>query len=456
MKNETHGGRERRNDVPAGLSTERWLYLCRHWHSLTGLPVRLFRSDSDAPVLTVPEFDPDCDPAAGYLPQLLGGTFHVSHRITPQMIAYGCIRELRGPHAVFIGPAHRTRISGLLAKEVLANARGMLCEAQASTDMGNAAFDASGCTLPGRRPRLPARLRSDRAETLLGTCQPCDFEHFIPLLCLIDSHVNDEALSMDEVIRHGAPAAAASAVPDRTLRAAHADSLMLAQEAAQGHHDMTYERRLLSCIREGSMDALTKFESIPIPGHVGTMAADAMRQSRNMFIAITTMATRAAIDGGLDAETALHLSDVYIQQVERLTRLEGVQLLHRQMLMDFTRRVAACRHEPPHSPLIAGALAWMRLQVGRSLPVAEIAAHMGVSASHLTRQFRAETGHSPAQRMLHMKVEEAKNLLAYTDRTLGDIAGHLGFSSQSHFQNTFRRIAGQTPAAWRRQAERGS
>ncbi len=52
--------------------------------------------------------------------------------------------------------------------------------------------------------------------------------------------------------------------------------------------------------------------------------------------------------------------------------------------------------------------------------------------------------------VLKEKIEEAKRLLRYTDKSLNAIAAYLGFSSQSHFANTFRKYAGKSPSEFRK------
>ena len=47
------------------------------------------------------------------------------------------------------------------------------------------------------------------------------------------------------------------------------------------------------------------------------------------------------------------------------------------------------------------------------------------------------------------KVEEGKRLLRYTDKSISSIAAYLGFSSQSHFANVFRKYANSPPNEYR-------
>ena len=49
------------------------------------------------------------------------------------------------------------------------------------------------------------------------------------------------------------------------------------------------------------------------------------------------------------------------------------------------------------------------------------------------------------------KIEEAQRLLRFSDKSLIAISNYLSFSSQSHFQNTFKKVTGTTPVLWQKQ-----
>lgn len=84
------------------------------------------------------------------------------------------------------------------------------------------------------------------------------------------------------------------------------------------------------------------------------------------------------------------------------------------------------------------------------LTVAEMAATVGLSESWFANVFKQTTGTTPLQWQLGKRVDLAKKLLAESDLSIADIAVQLGFSDQAHLTKAFRRIAGETPAAWRR------
>ena len=65
-------------------------------------------------------------------------------------------------------------------------------------------------------------------------------------------------------------------------------------------------------------------------------------------------------------------------------------------------------------------------------------------------QFKKETGETIGRYIMKAKLQEAKLLLAYSNRSLPAISNFLFFSSQSHFQNLFKKEFGITPLEYRR------
>lgn len=79
-----------------------------------------------------------------------------------------------------------------------------------------------------------------------------------------------------------------------------------------------------------------------------------------------------------------------------------------------------------------------------------LAAQAGLSPSHFSRMFRRATGVSPHQYVLRARLERAQTLLASRELSIAQVAGALGFATQSHFTRAFRNYCGQTPSLWRR------
>lgn len=79
-----------------------------------------------------------------------------------------------------------------------------------------------------------------------------------------------------------------------------------------------------------------------------------------------------------------------------------------------------------------------------------MAAQVHLSSSYLMRRFKAETGMRVGDYITKCKLEEACDLLVYGERTLAEISAYLGYSSQSYFQNVFKKQYGITPMQYRK------
>ena len=86
----------------------------------------------------------------------------------------------------------------------------------------------------------------------------------------------------------------------------------------------------------------------------------------------------------------------------------------------------------------------------QALSLADLAAVAGLSRMYFAGQFRAATGYRPHDYLLYQRIESAKSILSSTDMPLAEVALSVGFQAQAHFSTVFKRLAGQSPARWRR------
>jgi AraC family transcriptional regulator len=89
-------------------------------------------------------------------------------------------------------------------------------------------------------------------------------------------------------------------------------------------------------------------------------------------------------------------------------------------------------------------------RLGEHLSLQELAESVGLSPYHFARLFKASFGEPPHRYVLRRRIEQAlASLKSDHDRPIADIAIALGFVSQAHLTDAFRRHTGMTPARWR-------
>jgi AraC-like DNA-binding protein len=84
------------------------------------------------------------------------------------------------------------------------------------------------------------------------------------------------------------------------------------------------------------------------------------------------------------------------------------------------------------------------------LGVADYAAQLGVTATHLTRSCRISCGRAASELLQDRRLYEARRLLSETGTPVKDIAAALGFNSPAYFTRAFQARVGKTPSAFRK------
>jgi AraC family transcriptional regulator len=94
------------------------------------------------------------------------------------------------------------------------------------------------------------------------------------------------------------------------------------------------------------------------------------------------------------------------------------------------------------------AIDYVESRLAEPISLAEVASATGLTRMHFAAGFRAATGLRPHEYLLRRRIERSQEMLMTTDMTLVNVARAVGFQTQSHYSNVFRRFVGQPPRAW--------
>ncbi|UYP18810.1 helix-turn-helix transcriptional regulator [Rhodococcus sp. Z13] len=90
------------------------------------------------------------------------------------------------------------------------------------------------------------------------------------------------------------------------------------------------------------------------------------------------------------------------------------------------------------------------------LDVEALARGVGMSAGHLSRQFRAAYGESPYAYLMTRRIERAMALLRRGDMSVTEVCFAVGCASLGTFSTRFTELVGVPPSVYRRQAAEGA
>lgn len=174
-----------------------------------------------------------------------------------------------------------------------------------------------------------------------------------------------------------------------------------------------------------------------------------MRNYKYLFVAAITLASRAAITGGMEAERAYNISDLYILKMDLLESVEEVKALHREMIAFYTGEMAGLDKRTACSKPVVLCLDFIYEHLHEPLRVGRLAELAGLNRSYLSTLFKKEMGVCISEYILSKRIEAAKNMLRFSEYGYAEIAATLAFSSQSHFIRAFRQRTGFTPKEYR-------
>lgn len=179
-------------------------------------------------------------------------------------------------------------------------------------------------------------------------------------------------------------------------------------------------------------------------GEPGTLSINPLRNKKNLIICVITLATRAAMDGGLDPELAYSLSDAYIQNLERFQNLNELENLKNKALFDFADKVHKLK-EFKYPKTIFLCQDYISKHLYENITLSDIADFLGLSKKYLSGLFSKNIGITLTEYIQKQKIEEAKFLLTSTNYSIVYICELLKFHDQSHFTKIFKKFTGLTP-----------
>ena len=112
----------------------------------------------------------------------------------------------------------------------------------------------------------------------------------------------------------------------------------------------------------------------------------------------------------------------------------------------FTNALSGAGRNARYAPA-RRAQEFLRAHYADNVSLDDLAEAAGVSAFHLCRRFRQETGFPPHAYQTSLRIDRAKTLLT-SGWSPSQAAVEVGFYDQSHFGATFKRFVGVTPGAY--------
>lgn len=182
----------------------------------------------------------------------------------------------------------------------------------------------------------------------------------------------------------------------------------------------------------------------------GVLSKDNLNNEKYHAIIMTALVSRFCIEHGMDIAISYTLSDIFIRKIDAASTPEAVRAIAEEVRIEYCTRMRDLSKKQVVSRYVVLAIDYIRMHVQEPITVEQVAHELSVNSSYLSKLFKQEMGKSISEYIRDSKIEIAEHMLRHLDDTSLQIANYLGFSSQSHFIQVFRKQTGMTPEEYRK------
>ncbi len=219
-------------------------------------------------------------------------------------------------------------------------------------------------------------------------------------------------------------------------------------DKSEKHTRYTTEIKIFSCVQQGDINKLIKeLKNISALVVTGKLSNDSVMQYRYLAVSTITLATRYAIQGGLNEKEAYDFSDRVIMLVDSMnSKIKIVNLLAKE-IYNLTNMVNKSKLKPSQSPHIRKCICYINENINKKITVSMLSEICNISSDYLSQIFKEEMGENLSTYVTKRKLEAAKDMIMQ-GKGNNEICEALGFSSVSHFITAFKRTYNMTPTEY--------
>lgn len=389
-------------------------YICTSIGNLAGMPIRLYRNGRQIFYYSVVKLPKD--PLNAYTDDVLKVDAHVGYFVTNHFNYYGIVNA--GAYKIVIGPTRQTENSEQELKELAF---------RAGVEPNDTEMFVAAMKMIIRMP----------------------LESVMQMMCMINYILNDEKTNLEDIILFEPGSNEAKELfpqdylPEKNIA-------QQTEYIENVHNTLALEETIMDFVSQGKTQQFKDWvKEIKPTVNGGKLAREQLRHLKNTMIVTATLAARAAIRGGMDTDDALTLSDQYIQKCELMIDPMMITNMQYRMIADYCDRVERIRQGSNPSKLVIAVTNYIQHHLSEPITTEQIAEHLFMGRTRLSANFKAESGMALSEFIQRQKLDEAKRLLRFTDKSAAAIAAYLGYSSSAHFTTVFKKYFGCTPAEYR-------
>ncbi|MGC6177191.1 helix-turn-helix domain-containing protein [Lacrimispora sp. 38-1] len=279
----------------------------------------------------------------------------------------------------------------------------------------------------------------------------CDFDDFLRDILLIYNLFHEEMLTAGDIIKQNC----VDSLAQEQIQKNFSELIFENHENRKKHNPYDQEVREFSSIENGDIRQLEQSWAEDYTGQLGILAKDRLRSFKNVCIVVITLASRAAIRGGVNPEISFSLSDIFIMKIEESNDIATLTYIKNSAEYEYARLVQEVKEQLKGSQSreknsrIEECKDYIFSHLHEKINIGDMARELQMNPNYLSDLFKKWEGISITDYIRNEKIKLAENLLIYSKYHYIEISAYLGFSSQSHLGKQFKEVTGMTLKQYR-------
>lgn len=215
------------------------------------------------------------------------------------------------------------------------------------------------------------------------------------------------------------------------------------------------ERVLLHYVVEGKpkelvdfcLSSLLEMPDFRVP--IGKTSKDRLRQLKYNTVSGVALACRAAMLGGAPEIECYARSDSAIMKIDESGSELAIYKILIQTVLDYATLVQQTKSSADYPPVVRRCIQYIASHTHQNIALEELAEDSGYSKEYIAKLFRRHVGFPISEYIQMARIQEAKSLLRQ-GKNSGQVACILNYASQSYFTKQFKKQTGMTPAVYRK------
>lgn len=199
------------------------------------------------------------------------------------------------------------------------------------------------------------------------------------------------------------------------------------------------------------------------PGQVNTYIADPENPWEYAWVEFDGLRAREFLDAaGLDADTPVYHS--HQKELRERMRDELLAIVHNKdsslfqighlyLFLDLMIQSSFNHKSIKQGKLkdfyIREAITFIEQNYTHAITIEDIASFCNLNRSYLGKLFRDELNQTPQQFLIYYRMNQATELLKFSEMTVAEVGKMVGYPNQLHFSRAFKNVFGMSPSKWR-------